>query len=966
MKYNKLRLIILVFSFSICGLTHASHILGGEISYLSKGNNKYEIFFKQFRDCSGISGIQPTCALRRANKDSLLLSFRPTAKSIRDVTPICGKSGPCNPANSTTSFGIEEQIYVYTVDLTAYKTKGWCQILIVCEFPGTKSLGLTAASSTASTSVIAMIDICSGANNSPLFYANPNIQVYCNQTVNYNFACVDQIDNDSLVYEISNPITIYPYNLSYNSGFSSQKPYTIYCNGSCTPASPKSNPPSGIYLDRQTGDLIFTPTNCNEGTVLAVRVSEYRKDSTGKYRLIGYVTRDIASFVSNNPSNNSPSIDGPDIIYFADSTESQYSFRTRDNFIQPSTGTPVYNDTVKIKMLISSAKFPDSTFKTMVGKHKNPTGTFKLKPMGYKKDQLHLVILEARDNGCPYNIIKYKSVKVYIRKKSELAWVEGIVFTDLNKNCRKDSFESALPYAYVTVDSGKSIGFMADSMGFFSGWLPANSYQFSVINQFGANVCKVSVKLNAGKTHSLEIGSLPNMKLSGVIYRDSIANCKVDSSEKRLKNRMVYTEPGNHASLSDSKGQWELNVPPGHYKILVAPKRFSAVICPATPYTASINTDTVFKNNNFAIFDSTNIVDLSAALICNKNVRQGSNFDLGITVKNNGSKVITSAVLWVKFSKKFNYISSSSYSAKTDTTIKFSLPTLKPEDEVSLKTLLYSDPSKCKLGDTMTAHTWLDTNGISKDIIKANNADKKKITIVAAVDPNIKQEQKTNGYAYREGNKLRYFVQFQNTGTDTAVNIIVVDTLPYALLARSFVFNGASHKYSYSMVNNVLKVSFLNIYLPDTNTNKDNSIGYFDFSISIDPQISNEVKFYNQAGIYFDYASPVLTNKEYTIYTSLVKTGKTNKSSYCVNDSLKVTYSSKFNFNSGNKFKIVLSNSKGEFTSGTKLLDSTVSTTPSGDFGIKVPNGLVESSLYRVKVISTNPSGTVFERGCFQ
>jgi hypothetical protein len=811
-----------------------------------------------------------------------------------------------------------------------------------------------------------MIDICASNNNSPSFYSEANALLKCNQPVYYNFVARDYIDNDSLVYELIDPLGGYygyPAKTNWNSGFSSQTPFTVYCTGSCSPPSPKSFPPKGLFLDKNNGDLIFTPTNCSESTIAAIKVSEYRKDSKGKYQLIGYVVRDHQFIVMNMADNNIPIINGPDKIYFADSTESSFNFSTKDSYVIPTTGSPVLNDTVKIKMFAGPYKLADTTFKVVNPKLKNPSGIFKWKPLGLSNSRPYLLILQATDNACPYTGNSFKSVNVYVRKKSELAWVEGIVFKDLNKNCKRDSFEITFPNAMLSADGGKSLTFITDSSGYFSGWLPADTCNFRVMSQIGSTVCNTTIKLTAGKKYSLEIGNLPNMKISGSVYTDNNKNCKADSSEPKLKNEFVYTDPGEFTSMTDSKGQWKLEVPAGDYKIMHAPKRlFTKVKCPTTPYTVSIFNDTLFQNKDIAIFDSANIIELSVSFITNKFYRKGSNNSSTLTIKNNGSKTISGASVWIRFNKKITYVSSSpSYTVKTDTTLKFSLPTMKTDDEASYDIKLYADPSKCNIGDNIISYAWLDTNGISKDIIKINNTDQKNITIVAAVDPNIKQEQNTKGYAYREGNKLRYFVQFQNTGTDTAVNIIVTDTLHPNLLGRTLIFNGASHSYEYTLNNNVIKITFANINLPDTGSNKDKSIGYFDFSIDIDARINKEFKFYNQANIYFDYAAVVKTNKEYTTYTSLVKTGQTNKNLYCSYDTIKVGYSSKFSFNSGNKFKLILSDKTGSFASGTKIIDSLSSTSSTGNFKVLIPNSTSESSLYKLKVVSTNPAGTVFD-----
>ena len=67
-----------------------------------------------------------------------------------------------------------------------------------------------------------------------------------------------------------------------------------------------------------------------------------------------------------------------------------------------------------------------------------------------------------------------------------------------------------------------------------------------------------------------------------------------------------------------------------------------------------------------------------------------------------------------------------------------------------------------------------------------------------AFDPNDKQE---NGAGvlykpdYDAGKYLNYTIRFQNTGTDTAFNIIVKDTLSAKLDSNSIEMVGVSHPY---------------------------------------------------------------------------------------------------------------------------------------------------------------------------
>lgn len=114
--------------------------------------------------------------------------------------------------------------------------------------------------------------------------------------------------------------------------------------------------------------------------------------------------------------------------------------------------------------------------------------------------------------------------------------------------------------------------------------------------------------------------------------------------------------------------------------------------------------------------------------------------------------------------------------------------------------------------------------------------------------------------------QLQYLIRFQNTGTDTAFNIVVRDTLDTDLNIFSVVPGVASHNYSFRMYGpRVLEWTFNNIMLPDSNVNEATSHGFLTFRVDQQPNLLNGTKILNDADIYFDFNAPVITNQ--TVHT---------------------------------------------------------------------------------------------------
>jgi len=111
---------------------------------------------------------------------------------------------------------------------------------------------------------------------------------------------------------------------------------------------------------------------------------------------------------------------------------------------------------------------------------------------------------------------------------------------------------------------------------------------------------------------------------------------------------------------------------------------------------------------------------------------------------------------------------------------------------------------------------------------------------------------------------LDYKIRFQNTGNDTALNIVIKDTLSLYLDLSSIQLGASSHSYSFSVENGrELKFSFNNIMLPDSNVNEALSHGFIKFKVKQNLDLPIGTVINNSASIYFDYNAPVLTNNTF-------------------------------------------------------------------------------------------------------
>jgi uncharacterized repeat protein (TIGR01451 family) len=136
-------------------------------------------------------------------------------------------------------------------------------------------------------------------------------------------------------------------------------------------------------------------------------------------------------------------------------------------------------------------------------------------------------------------------------------------------------------------------------------------------------------------------------------------------------------------------------------------------------------------------------------------------------------------------------------------------------------------------------------------------------------DPNDKQGFPLGSgveHRIRPGQELEYMIRFQNTGTDTAFNIVIRDTLAAWLDPATVRPGAASHPYTWELSGQgVLSFTFANVLLPDSSTNLAGSQGFVAFRIDQQPGVPLGTQIRNTAAIYFDFNLPVITNQ--TLHT---------------------------------------------------------------------------------------------------
>jgi len=150
--------------------------------------------------------------------------------------------------------------------------------------------------------------------------------------------------------------------------------------------------------------------------------------------------------------------------------------------------------------------------------------------------------------------------------------------------------------------------------------------------------------------------------------------------------------------------------------------------------------------------------------------------------------------------------------------------------------------------------------------------------ITDSYDPNDKTAYPkgvTDKNYITDNQELEYRVRFQNTGTDTAYQIVVHDSLPEQVDISTLRMGASSHDYTWELKRNenngkmALICTFKDIYLPDDKIDETGSHGFFKFKIRQKANNPKGTNIQNQAFIYFDFNSAIITNKTSNIVWDL-------------------------------------------------------------------------------------------------
>ncbi|MDQ3051307.1 MAG: T9SS type A sorting domain-containing protein [Bacteroidota bacterium] len=361
-------------------------------------------------------------------------------------------------------------------------------------------------------------------------------------------------------------------------------------------------------------------------------------------------------------------------------------------------------------------------------------------------------------------------------------------------------------------------------------------------------------------TFYVGVGANGYYVLSGNVYLDLNSNGIKDAGENGVGNQAVNMLQGNVTAFTNYQGDYGIVVAPGSYDInYVGASGWSLTSLPSS-YNPTVSAASV-TGLDFGIYPDSTVGSASVTLSSGW-PRCFWDVPYYLNLVNDGFTALNGTLTFTHDLAQTFVSSSVAPLSQAGNVLTYSFTNLSPGQSVNIMVVL-TEPAGGTLVSSNLAAAGSDAFGYQLAINTTLPQ-----TITCSYDPNDKAVQPagqgTPNFVTMDS-WLTYMVRFQNTGTDTAFTVVIIDTLDADLNMNTFTYLAASHPVNVTTrTGNEITFTFDNILLPDSNVNEPASNGYVLYRIKGLTTLPDPTPITNTAYIYFDLNSPVQTNTTLT------------------------------------------------------------------------------------------------------
>lgn len=358
--------------------------------------------------------------------------------------------------------------------------------------------------------------------------------------------------------------------------------------------------------------------------------------------------------------------------------------------------------------------------------------------------------------------------------------------------------------------------------------------------------------------------------ITGTVSQDVLSN-NCTSGSTSIDNIQVNTTNGTStfSTFTDINGTYYLFVPEGTFTTSVVE---NILYYEANPfeYTHTFSDVGNQETADFCIIPIPGINDLKIKIIpLGGSPRPGLDMYYKLIFRNVGTTTLDGAIEFEYDETRIDFIEAVPQEASSNINLlEWDFLDLAPFETREIVVKFYVLPPPVNDSNDILAFT-ATVSPIDGDFVPEDNVFSFNDIIVNSQDPNDKQVLEGSQVLIEEaGDYLNYVIRFQNIGNASAINVEIEDVLSNNLDIESFVLTSLSHPGIVQIENNLLRVVFEGINLPDSTTNEPESHGYVSFSIRSLPSLEVGDSVENTADIYFDFNPAIVTNTTITTFVN--------------------------------------------------------------------------------------------------
>ncbi len=376
-----------------------------------------------------------------------------------------------------------------------------------------------------------------------------------------------------------------------------------------------------------------------------------------------------------------------------------------------------------------------------------------------------------------------------------------------------------------------------------------------IYGDFSAIYCKSSIGANG--------------RIVTNAFYDENQNGTFDANEPTLNGFQFNLDPDDLLHYTTNYIETQFFVPEGAYTLNAYPLAGWEVTTGSTSCDIEFVQDTVIQKW-FGFYPSTLYSSIQPDL-SSAPTRCGFTVPFWLSYANNGTAIEDGMVsLYVEDHATFIEASPMPDSTFADTLYWF-INDLAPTYS-ELINLEFEIDDVTAIGDTvkMSAKTFTFNDASQYEFLESYEFESE---INCSYDPNDKLVM-PEGFLEENytlfGEELTYTVRFQNTGTDTAFNIVITDVLDTDLDWSTFRIIAQSHVMETTLdpQTGLVSFSFPDILLPDSTVNEIESHGFVKYAIAPKDNLPENTAIENFANIFFDFNPPIITNTTLNTFVS--------------------------------------------------------------------------------------------------